>query len=153
GGERMEGGVSRDLRGAWRASFSTWLRVFTTVLRLHFATLARSVVDPSGVALSAARARSRASLGAWRLYFRFRRAPRARLLDRGRREGCGSKTAGGVSAVRSSGASAPRTVAAVLGCRWRAARFAMIPAITSAGSMTAIPPAGERGRGLLCRRN
>jgi hypothetical protein len=111
--------VSRDLRACLRSAFSISLRVFTTVLRLTLAILAISVADASGgLARSAASARSRASLGACRLYFRFRRPLRGRLLDRGRREGCGSKTAGGVSAVRSSGASAPRTAAAVLGCRF-----------------------------------
>ena len=61
GFERIEGVVSRDLRACLRSAFSISLRVFTTVLRLHFATLARSVVDPSGLALSAASARSRST--------------------------------------------------------------------------------------------
>src|SRR5262249_56518097 len=116
------------------------------VLRLTLASFARSAVEASGSALSAASARSRASVGARRLYLRLRGAPRGRLLARGRREdlGGGSKAAGGgVSAVRSSGASAPRTVAAVLGCRLRAARVAMISAITAAGSLGAISFGGE----------
>src|SRR5262249_60144268 len=111
--------VSRAaLRAALRASASRASRAWTTVLRLPLASFTRSVVEAAGSALSAASARSRASLGALRRYLRLRRPPRARLLDDRRREGCGSKTAGGVSAVRSSGArTAPRTAAAVLG--WR----------------------------------
>src|SRR5262249_53882135 len=61
--------------------------------------------------------------------------PAPRSLARSGREGCGSKTAGGVSAVRSSGASAPRTAAAVLGCRLRALRLARISVRSEAGSM------------------
>src|SRR5262249_34033108 len=49
------------------------------------------------------------------------------------------KTAGGVSAVRSSGASARRTAAAVLGWRLRAARFARNSVRSDAGSMGATP--------------
>src|SRR5262249_26832183 len=117
------------------------LRVFTTVLRLTLAILAISVAEASGFSLSAASARSRASVGARRLYLR-RGAPRGRLLARSRRKGLegGSRAAGGgVSAVRSSGASAPRTAAAVLGCRLRAARFARISVRSDAGSMGATP--------------
>src|SRR5262249_53882134 len=78
-----EGVVS--LRAAFRSAFAISARVFATVLRLTLASFARSVVEASGSALSAASARSRASLGALRRYLRLRRPPRARLLDRGER--------------------------------------------------------------------
>src|SRR5262249_43428621 len=131
--------VARDLRAALRASFSISARVFATVLRLTLASFARSVVEASGSALSAASARSRASLGALRRYLRLRRPPRARLLDDRRREGCDSKTAGGVSALRRSGASAPRTAAAVFDGRLRAARLVRTSVRSDAGSMGATP--------------
>src|SRR5262245_38712141 len=69
-------GVDVALRASLRACLSACLRAFNAVLRLTFATFAISVVVASGFAASAASARSRASVGAWRLYFRLRDEPR-----------------------------------------------------------------------------